>query len=78
MGSVSPLTIQIAIACYVSTKPFEVVGAAIWESPATREVLAWLKVNELVDEGYRSNDKLKAWVEKICETPQPYLAWTFG
>ncbi len=74
---VSPLTIQIAIACHVSADPEDAVGPDTWESSAGREVRAWLKANELVDVNYRGNDKLGAWVQKICETPLPFQAWVF-
>ncbi len=74
---VSPLTIQIAIACHVSTLAEEHVGEVTWESPAGREVRAWLKANDLVNPNHEGNDKLAAWVQKICETPLPFLAWSY-
>ncbi len=76
MDRVSPLTIQIAIACHSSASAKDLVGDITWESPAGREVRAWLKVNEFVNENHEGNDKLAAWVTKICETPLPFLTWT--
>lgn len=77
MDSVSPLTIQIAIACHVSADPEEAVGVVTWESPAGREVRAWLTANEFVNGAHKGNEKLEAWVRKICETPLPVQAWVF-
>ncbi len=78
MDHVSPLTIQIAIACYVSPLAKEHVGEVTWESPAGRDVRAWLMANDLIDENCRGNDKLTAWVGRVCETPLPVLTWTFA
>lgn len=75
MDHVSPLTITIMLACYVSPRPHDYVGFDMWDSPASREVRAWLNVYELIDDQFNVTEKGNAWVAGICAVPLPVQEW---
>lgn len=79
--SVSPLTIQTAIAFYALADPLSSFTEAERNSPAMAEVIRWLDANGLIHlpdpEGcYQRTDRLDAWIRFICATPLPVQQWT--
>jgi hypothetical protein len=75
-GGVSPLAINIMLACYVYPDPAKEVGQT-WFSHAGSEIRAWLIENDLIQDGdmFRATERGKAWVEFICATPVPVAQW---
>ncbi|PJN96671.1 hypothetical protein CNY89_01180 [Amaricoccus sp. HAR-UPW-R2A-40] len=78
---VSPLTIKMAIAYYVSpTSPEQFFTPETWACAPAREARDWLFENDLL---YRDETadithlapKLAAWVDFICATPLPVQEW---
>ena len=71
----TPLHIQIMLACHVSSAPMHVTGEAVWNSDAAHAVRADLLSNDLitdeVDPPWMTTPRGKAWVELICQTPIP-------
>lgn len=74
-GEVSPLTISIMFACYVSSNPREALGFGRWESPAAGHARIWLRDQFLIDDDNRATERGKAWIRFICQTPLPEQAW---
>ena len=72
---VSPLTIDIMLACYVSPEPQSIMGTT-WASAAGVSVRQWLRRNDLIDDRERATERGKAWVKFICATPMPVATWT--
>lgn len=71
---VSPFTINIMLACYVSPEPEGVLGTA-WCSSAAVQCRQWLRINGLIDEREHATERGKAWVKFICATPMPVATW---
>lgn len=74
MTGVSPLTIKFMLACYYAADPAEYVGVS-WSSEAGRRAREWLERKELIGTDSKATERGKAWVEYICETPLPEIAW---
>lgn len=73
-NKVSPLTIKIMLACYYAADPADHVGDT-WESQAGRGIRDWLERRELIGPDNKATERGKAWVDYICETPLPEMAW---
>lgn len=74
---VSPLTIQIMLACFCTPEPSAWFEAEQWTSRAAIDARAWLCTNGLITQAEepRATDKGKAWVGFICATPLPVPQW---
>lgn len=71
----SPLLITIMLACHVSPKPYELVGAP-WGSDAGHKFRRLLQEHGLIDANYNSTPKGRAWVQYIINTPLPIATWS--
>lgn len=74
--TVSPLTIQIAIAIHVSHEwPEQFFPGQSWWSEPAKAAREWLRDNGMVSAEGAPTDKLAAWVSFICATPLPVQEW---
>ena len=76
--TVSPLQLQMAIACHVSPDPRNHIGASTWESDSGRDAQEWLRANGLVEGKYgswRGTPRLAAWIDHLCRQPLPEQRW---
>lgn len=78
---VSPLTVQILMAIYVSPKSANETGCGVmttscWHSPAATAARLWLRQQGLINEAEEDlTDKGRAWFEAILSTPLPVAKW---
>lgn len=72
---VSPITIEIMIACHVSTDPRTHVGPQRWDAPAEVNAQNFLIEKGLIDDKLESTKRGKAWLEMLCGTPFPVEMW---
>jgi len=79
--SVSPLTIQMALAFNASQAPEQFFSHMTWSSAPAKEARAWLLANDMLERDpdnslvCLSTPKLAAWVGFICATPLPVQEW---
>lgn len=69
--SMTPLHLTLMISCYISTRPWQVMGSSVWASEAGIEVRRWLSEEGLVDACCRPTDRGKAWIEALLSTELP-------
>lgn len=77
---ITPLTMQIALACYTSPDPAHRFSPSTWGSAPAIEARRWLFGQGLIDalEGSPAiTKKGKAWVERALSTPLPIQTWVF-
>lgn len=64
----TPLAIQIMLACYVSPEPWGNMQPKIWNSPAAQEVRNALATVGLIDrETLRATERGERYVKTLCE-----------
>ncbi|MEQ8822861.1 MAG: hypothetical protein RIC14_00630 [Filomicrobium sp.] len=71
----TPLLIQTALACRVTSDPMSNVPFD-WFSEPAKEARDWMRSEELLDEsGTKLTERGVVWVEAICNTPLPVKTW---
>lgn len=71
----SPLTINIMLACYCSNSPEKHFPPIVWESDAARDSRVMLIENGLLFGNNQVTAKGTAWAKFICATPLPEQNW---
>lgn len=79
---VSPLTIQIMLACFCTPEPSSWFEPDQWCSTASIDVRHWLLeaglitgIDGIPDTEPRATERGKAWIGFICATPLPVAQW---
>ena len=67
----SPLMVQMAFAHAITDLPKQYFSHAIWESPAAEECRNQLSKEGLIDVHGWGTDKLRFWVDYVCNIPFP-------
>ena len=67
-----PIVIDFLIACHVTPDPEEKLRRQLWNSPAGRETLHFLRANGMIHPEKNTTTKLgREWLRRICSTPMP-------
>lgn len=74
--SFAPIHIEYALAFYALAEPRKGLGLERVNSYAGREVINWLSKKGLIDANENPTERLKVWVQHLCDQPLPVRKWS--